>query len=219
MAARPPAATASAAGTAATLQPRLLSGYLLRHPARDDFQFGGGGGLAHARRQPRDHVEPALGAGAQLRRVECEGIPQGHRGIVGKAEIGRHDADDLVRRPVERDRPPDRARIPAQPAAPERVAQHHHPIAPWDLLLGQESSPQGWCHAEQAEQVGRRAHGGQLLRLALPGEARSPRRPMPPSHRASATRAASRGSWPRRPARDPSPTTAAAPTASAGDRR
>jgi len=147
---------------------------LLREARGQHAELGAGIGQRGAGRETRDDVEPPLGSGHELGRVEGERVPEGDRGVVGEAELRRHHADDLVRHSVERKRPPDRLRIATQPAEPEPMAQHHDAIAPRRLLLREEGAPQRRRDAERPEQIGRGPHRSELLRLAVAGESEAP---------------------------------------------
>ena len=110
-------------------------------------------GQGAARAEPSHDVEvvaPAVERGRRqgerrpdLRRLEREG------------EARRQDADDLIPRAAELERPAEHGGRGGEPAVPVAVAEEGHLIPPGGLLLGQEGAAESGAHAEQREEAGR----------------------------------------------------------------
>jgi hypothetical protein len=108
--------------------------------------------------QAANHLQPVIATrGAQLfgnahRRVNSIGNAN------GKAESGRHDADDGVREAINVDGAPDDAGIAAEILLPDLVAQHRNAVTALLLFAGKERASQQRLHTENVEEVvGRRS--------------------------------------------------------------
>src|SRR6185436_20955928 len=71
----------------------------------------------------------------------------------GVAESRWHDADDLDRITVDRDRASDGSRIPAEAAVPVAIADDREVGDAGGLVCRPEDTPERWRHAEDGEIV------------------------------------------------------------------
>ena len=94
-----------------------------------------------------------------------------------RLERRRHDAEDGERLAVEGQRPADDARLGAEAAEPQSMAQHDDLRAGLHFRLGERPANQ-WGSAEQLEESGRHPPGRHAVRLAV-ARHRTVRRPDP----------------------------------------
>jgi hypothetical protein len=123
--------------------------------------------------EPRRRIVAVVAMiGARL--VPSSGSPQrARRGIleVGRQdELGRHDADDLVRHAVDLNRPPDHPRVAGVPPLPEAVPENHEVRAVRHVLFGREQPSTDRRHTEHRKQVRGHRRRGEALRLSVSGE-------------------------------------------------
>jgi hypothetical protein len=120
--------------------------------------------------QPGNHgEEPRATPSPDLVRSEVrEGNPDIDPAAGRIRERRRHDADDLERLLVQRDRPAHDRWIRAETARPETVTDHRHPVAPEHVVGGNQRPSQQRQRAECLEEAVRDERGCQPLRVADP---------------------------------------------------
>ena len=131
-----------------------------REAGGEGAEFGGGRIRRGAGREFRGGVEP-MAAALDGRRVDRQGDPQLGRlrrvlRVVGRQlEAGRHHADDRVRPAVEVDRAPQNARIAAELAMPEPMAENRDGVLAGHVFRRRERAAEQRLRAQRVEQVGR----------------------------------------------------------------
>ena len=117
---------------------------------------------SHDREPPERRVREAVVAFRQRQGGEGE-VHVGRRGVrpANAGVIGWKHAHDGGGDVVDADDRADGARLGAEPALPERVADHGHRLGPRPVVVGDDGAAGGRLHAEHAEVV---AGGGQAGR-------------------------------------------------------
>ena len=126
-------------------------GIALLEAAGDRAEVGQSGLRRHARLQPSDGIGPMAAAVPKTLGAHIEGDPELRLG--GKAERGRHDADDGVFLRVQLDGFAHGVRIAGEAAAPQGVPQNRHLVLPGLVFTGASRS----CRGAAARRAGRRS--------------------------------------------------------------
>src|SRR5512147_2698793 len=139
---------------------------LLLETGGDSREVRDGALERHAGLEPRDGVEPERAAALLVGVIDGEGNPDVR--VAGReCETRREDADDRSLASVEPDGAADGVAVGREEARPEAVAQDHHAVAAWHVLLGGESATNRGRDAEHVEEVRRREECGHALWLAV----------------------------------------------------
>src|ERR1041385_6169450 len=116
-----------------------------------------------------------------FRRVEPERGPDLR--ALREVEARRHDADDFITPAAHLDAPAHDGRVCSEASHPEAVADNYDRVAPGLRVVREQRTPARCADADDAEEVGRDARGGDALRLRAPppGPAPPPVRRAPPA--------------------------------------
>jgi len=136
---------------------------LLVERRRERRHFRAGPGQRHVRLEPRE--DPQRSALVARSRVENQRHPQlrFRRPERREPETFRHDADDGVSLPVERDGGPHYIRIGREPGFPERMPQNDDTVAAEVLFVRAEHASDQRLDAQKRQDVGRQVQRVQLI--------------------------------------------------------